>query len=89
MNSLEEIATRKQALLNRSENERNRIARSFYQWQARTNTARQVGRIMRHPLFLAGMGLLAWKMPWRRTYKFGGWAWKAWRLVRTIRRMWI
>lgn len=89
MNSLQEIAARKQELLSRSDAERNRIARSFYQWQARTHATRQVTRIFRNPLVLAGIGLLMLKLPWRRTYKFGGWAWKAWRLVRTIRRMWI
>ncbi|HEX7862311.1 MAG TPA: hypothetical protein VF773_18385 [Verrucomicrobiae bacterium] len=89
MNRLEELAARKQALLNKSEGERTRIARTYYGWQARTHAARQVTRILRNPIVLAGIGLLALKMPWRRTYKLGGWAWKSWRLIRTIRRMWI
>lgn len=89
MSSLDEIAARKQELLDRSEAERNSITRSFYQWQARTHSARQVSRIVKHPLFLLGLGLFAWRMPWRKCYKVGGWAWKGWRLVRTIRRMWM
>lgn len=89
MNSLEEIATKKQELLNRSDTERNRIARVYYQWQARTTVARQVTGVFRNPLVLAGIGLLLLKLPWRKTYRLSGWAWKGWRLIRTIRRMWI
>ena len=89
MTSLEEIAARKQDLLGQSDRERNRIARVYYQWQARTTVARQVTGILKNPLVLAGIGLFLLKMPWRRTYRFGGWAFKAWRLIRTIRRMWI
>lgn len=89
MNSLDEIAGRKQELLSRCEAQRHGIARTYYQWQARTHATRQVTRILKNPLVLAGIGLLLLKLPWRRTYKMGGWAWRAWRLVRTIRRMWI
>jgi hypothetical protein len=89
MNDLEEIAARKQALIGRSDGERNDIARIYYRWQARTQVARQVTRILKNPFVLGGIGLLLLKLPWRRTYKLSGWAWRAWRLVRTIRRMWI
>ena len=89
MTSLEEIAARKQELLNHSDSQRFEIARTYYQWHGRTNTARQVTRILKNPFFLAGVALVALKMPWRRTYRFGGWAWKGWRLIRTIRRMFI
>lgn len=89
MSTLDEIALRKQELLSQSEADRNRIARKYYQWQARTHATRQVTRILKNPLVLAGIGLVLLKMPWRRSYKLGGWAWRAWRLVRTIRRMWI
>jgi hypothetical protein len=89
MTTLEEIAARKQELLGRSESQRYAIARDYYQWQARTNTARQVTRILKNPWFLAGVALLALKMPWRRTYRLGGWAWKTWRLVNIVRRMFI
>lgn len=89
MSSLEEIAARKQELLSKSDAERNQIARVYYQWQARTTVAKQVTGILKNPLVLAGIGLLLLKMPWRRTYRFGGWAWKGWRLIRTIRRLWI
>ena len=89
MDSLEEITARKQALISRSDAERNNIALVYYQWQARTSVARQVTGILKNPLVLAGIGLVLLKMPWRRSYKFGGWAWRAWKLVRTIRRMWI
>ena len=89
MSSLDEITLRKQELLSRSEAERNGIARKYYQWQARTHATRQVTSFLKNPLVLAGIGLLLLRMPWRRTYKFGGWAWKGWRLVRTIRRLWL
>ena len=89
MTNLEEIAARKQQLLDKSDAERHRIARVYYQWQARTTVARQVTGILKNPLVLAGIGLVLLKMPWRRTYRFGGWAWKGWRLVRTIRRLFI
>ena len=89
MTNLEEIAARKQALLDQSDAERHRIARVYYQWQARTNVARQVTGVLKNPLVLAGIGLVLLKMPWRRTYRCGGWAWKGWRLIRTIRRMFI
>lgn len=89
MTQLEEIAARKQELLAQAEEERNHIARRYYQWQARTHATRQVTRILKNPFVLAGIGLVLLKMPWRRSYKFGGWAWKGWRLVRMIRRMWI
>ena len=89
MSSLEEIAAHKQQLLGKSGDERMRIARVYYQWQARTQVARQVTGILKNPLVLAGMGLVLLKMPWRRTFRFGGWALKGWRLLRMVRRMWI
>jgi len=89
MNPLEEIAARKQGLLTRSDAERNDIARVYYRWQARTSVARQVTGILKNPLVLAGIGLLMLKMPWRRAYKTSGWAWRVWKLVRTVRRMFI
>ena len=89
MNSREEVAARKQELLSKSDAERNLIARVYYQWQARTTVARQVTGILKNPLVLAGIGLLLLKMPWRRTYRLGGWAFKGWRLIRVIRRLWI
>ena len=89
MTKIEEIAARKQELVRRSGDERNEITRVYYQWQARTVMARQVGSILKNPFVLAGIGLLVLKMPWRRTYKMGGWAWRVWKLVRVFRRMWI
>jgi hypothetical protein len=89
MTTLEEIAARKQELVGRSDDERNEITRVYYQWQARTAVARQVTSILKNPLVLAGIGLLLLKLPWRRTYKMGGWAWRLWKLVRVFRRMWI
>lgn len=86
MNSLEEIAARKQQLLERSNEQRNEIARTYYQWQARTHVARQVTGFFKNPLVLAGLGLLALKMPWRRAYKMGGVAWKGWKFLRMVRR---
>ena len=89
MTKIEEIAARKQDLLRRSDDERNEITRVYYQWQARTVMARQVGSILKNPFVLAGIGLLLLKMPWRKTYKMSGWAWRVWKLVRLFRRMWI
>lgn len=87
MDALEEIAARKQRLLERSEAQRGEMARSYYQWEARTHVAKRTFRILRHPLFLAGLGLVALKLPWRRAFKMGGWALKAWRLLRLVQRM--
>lgn len=84
---MEEIAARKQRLLERSEAERNGIARAYYRWDARTEAARRAFGILRHPLVLAGLGVFALKMPWRRAFKMGGWALKAWRLLRLVQRM--
>ena len=89
MTKIKEITARKQELVRRSGDERNEITRVYYQWQARTVMARQVGSILKNPFVLAGIGLLVLKMPWRRTYKMGGWAWRVWKLVRVFRRMWI
>jgi hypothetical protein len=89
MTKMEEIAARKQELARRSDDERNNITRVYYQWQARTVLARKVTGILRNPFVLAGLGLLALKMPWRKTYKMSGWAWRVWKLVRVFRRMWI
>ena len=69
----------KQELVRRSDDERNEITRVYYQWQARTAMARQVGSILRNPFVLAGIGLLLLKMPWRKTYKMSGWAWRVWK----------
>ncbi len=84
--ALEELAQRKQALVARSDASRLEMARVYYQYQARTVLARKMTSFFRNPLVLAGLGLLALKMPWRRTYRLGGWAWRAWRLLRSIRR---
>ena len=89
MERLDEITARKEQLLRKSDAERNNIALVYYRWQARTSVARQVTGILKNPLVLAGIGLVLLKLPWRRTYKFGGWAWRAWKIVRTIRRLWI
>jgi hypothetical protein len=86
---IEEIAARKQGLLRRSDDERNNIARVYFQWQARTAVARQISSILRNPLVLAGIGLLILKMPWRKTYRMSGWAWRVWKWMRLVRRMWI
>ena len=89
MERLDEITARKEQLIRKSDAERNNIALVYYQWQARTSVARQVTGLLKNPLVLAGLGLVLLKLPWRRTYKFGGWAWRAWKIVRTIRRLWI
>lgn len=84
---LEEIAARKEALLVRSMQERNEIAHSYFRWHARTQVARQVTGFFRNPLVLAGLGMLALKLPWRRTFKWSGWVWRGWKLLQTVRRM--
>jgi hypothetical protein len=89
MNTLEEIAARKQQLLQQSQSERSEISRIYYQWQARTLVARQVTGILKNPFVLAGIGTLLLKMPWRRAFRLGGWAWKGWKLLRIVRRVWI
>lgn len=86
MNRLEEITARKQRLVAKSDAARNEIARVYYLYQARTIMARQVAGILKNPIVLAGLGIFALKMPWRRAYKAGGWAWRAWRILRTVRR---
>jgi hypothetical protein len=86
MSALEEIVARKQRLIAASDAGRNDMARRYYEYQARTLMARKVTSFFKNPLVLAGLGLLALKMPWRRAYKLGGWGWRAWRLLRTIRR---
>lgn len=87
MDALDEITARKQALLARSDAERIEIARIYYQWEARTSVARKTLGFLRHPLVLAGLGLIALKMPWRRAFKMGGLALKTWRLLNLVRRM--
>jgi len=89
MTKIEEIAERKQALARRSDDERNKITRVYYQWQARTAVARKVTSILKNPFVLAGIGVILLKMPWRKTYKMSGWAWKVWKLARFFKRMWI
>jgi hypothetical protein len=89
VNALEDITARKQSLLNRSDSERMEIARVYYQWQARSNVARQTLGIFRNPWVLAGLGIFVLKMPWRRTYRLGGWAFKTWRLLRWAQRIWL
>lgn len=86
MSRLEEIVARKQQLVLRSDASRYEMTRVFYQYQARTMFARKATAFLKNPLVLAGLGLFALKMPWRRTFKLGGWAWRAWRLLRTFRR---
>jgi hypothetical protein len=89
MNALEELEKRKRLLLARADGERTNIARIYYQWQARSDVARRTLGIFRNPLVLAGLGILALKMPWRRAFRFGGWAFKGWRLLRLVQRMWL
>jgi hypothetical protein len=86
MSALEEIVARKQRLIAVSDAARNDMARRYYEYQARTLMARKVTNFFKNPFVLAGLGLFALKMPWRRAYKLGGWAWRAWRLLRTLRR---
>lgn len=86
MTRLEEIAARKQQLIAQSDTERNQMVRTYYRYQARTTTARQVKNILKNPFVLATIGILVLKMPWRRAYRMSGWLWGGWRLLRTIRR---
>jgi hypothetical protein len=86
MTRLEEIIARKQQLVARSDDARYNMARIYYQYQARTYFARKVASFFKNPLVLAGLGLFALKMPWRRAYKLGGWGWRIWRLLQTVRR---
>jgi hypothetical protein len=86
MSRLDEITARKQRLIGDSDQARNEIARVYYRYQARTVIARQVTAFFKNPLVLAGLGLFALKMPWRKAYRLGGWGWRVWRLLRTIRR---
>jgi hypothetical protein len=86
MTRLEEIVARKQQLVAHSDAARNNMARIYYRYQARTLIARKITSLFTHPLVLAGLGLFALKMPWRRAYKLGGWAWRIWRLLQTVRR---
>jgi hypothetical protein len=89
MNQLEELAARKEQLISRSDAERASIALTAYQWQARRQVARQVTGILKNPFVLAGLGLLLLKMPWRRTFRLSNWAWRGWRVLRTVQRLWI
>jgi hypothetical protein len=86
MTALEEITARKQKLIADSDSARFEIARVHYQYQARTLFVRQVTSFLKNPLVLAGLALFAWKMPWRKAYRLGGWGWRLWRLLRTVRR---
>jgi hypothetical protein len=89
MSTLEELAERRRALVERSDSERFHIASIYYQWNARSNVTRKTLGILKHPLVLAGLGLFMLKMPWRRTNKMSGWIWKSWRLLRLVQRMWV
>ena len=89
MNHFEELAERKRRLLERADRERTDIARVYYQWQARSGVARRSLGIFKNPFVLAGLGLLALKMPWRKARRVGGWALKSWRLFRLVRRLWL
>jgi len=86
MTRLEEIIAHKQRLIAESDAARNDMALVYYRYQARTLIARKIKSFLKNPLVLAGLGLFALKMPWRRAYKMGGWAWRIWRLLRTVRR---
>jgi len=86
MSALDQIVARKQALIAKSDDKRNDIARIYYEYQARTVLTRQITKLLRNPLVLAGIGLVALKMPWSRVYRLGGWAWRGWRLLRFVRR---
>jgi hypothetical protein len=87
MNTLEEIAERKRALIEKGDVQRTDLMRVYYGWQARTMAARQVANTLKNPFVLAGIGLVLLKMPWRRAYSMSGWAWKGWRLIRLFRRL--
>ena len=89
MASIAEIEERKRALVARSDAHRNEMTRVYYSWQARTQVARQVTGILKNPFVLTGIGLLLLKMPWRRTYRMGGWALRTWRFLMLLRRVFI
>jgi len=86
MTRLEQIIAHKQRLIAESDAARNNMARVYYQYQARTLMARKITSFFKNPIVLAGLGLFALKMPWRRACKMGGWAWRIWRLLQTVRR---
>lgn len=86
MTRLEEITERKRQLLARADAERNALIRTCCEYRARTLVASKVSGFIKNPIVLAGLGLLALKMPWRRTLKMSGWIWRGWRLLKTVQR---
>ena len=75
MDALQEILVRKQVLLSTCEMQRNDLARHLRACHERTEPARRVKAILTNPMVLAGLGLLAWKMPWKRVLGMSSLAW--------------
>ena len=83
------IEDRKRALVTASDAHRSDLALAYYRYQARTQVARQVTNIIRNPFVLTGLGLVLLKLPWRRCYRMGGVAWRGWRFLMLLRRVFI
>jgi hypothetical protein len=85
----EQLAARKAALLALTEAQRLELAVLYTSFERPARVVTQVNSFLRNPFVLAGLGLCAAKLPWRRLFKVSGWAWKGWKwvkLFKTVRR---
>jgi hypothetical protein len=85
----DQLAKRKAALLDLTDAQRLELAVLYTSFERPARTVTRVGNFVRNPFVLAGMGLFAAKLPWRRVFKVSGWAWKGWKwfkLFKTVRR---
>jgi hypothetical protein len=86
---LEQITERKRTLLDQAEAQRLELAVLYTSLERPARVATQVNTFFRNPFVLAGAGICALKMPWRRLFRVSGWAWKGWkwfRVIKTLRR---
>jgi hypothetical protein len=86
---LNNIALRKSLLLDLIEAQRLEMAVLYTSVERPARLASQVNHLVRNPFVVAGLGVFAAKLPWRRFFRVSGWAWRGWKwykLLRTVRR---
>jgi hypothetical protein len=81
MNNLEQIQSRKAALLAVCDEQREQIAFIYERVQQPVAMGTRAIRMFKSPLFLTGLAALLVRTRWRRFAKVPGWIWKGWRLV--------
>lgn len=84
--AIEELNDRKSRLVALASAQREQIRLHFREVQRPVKRVGQMGSLLTNPLVLLGLSAVTMKMPWRKVFTAGRWAFKAVRIFKMVRR---